>query len=38
MSKNIVISDVDGCLTDGRYIYLLMAKLQKCLGRMIMTV
>lgn len=32
MSKNIVISDVDGCLTDGRYIYTADGKVAKMFG------
>jgi len=32
MSKSIVISDVDGCLTDGRYIYTADGKVAKVFG------
>lgn len=32
MSKKIVISDVDGCLTDGRYIYTADGKVAKIFG------
>lgn len=32
MSKSIVISDVDGCLTDGRYIYTVDGKVAKMFG------
>lgn len=32
MSKMIVISDVDGCLTDGRYIYTADGKVAKVFG------
>ena len=32
MSKRVVISDVDGCLTDGRYIYTADGKVAKIFG------
>jgi 3-deoxy-D-manno-octulosonate 8-phosphate phosphatase (KDO 8-P phosphatase) len=32
MSKKVVISDVDGCLTDGRYIYTADGKVAKVFG------